>query len=231
MIGVIAFTAFTLRDIDLNNPEPVSELATDRHATFAPCGFRWPQLSLVRCSAEDCTFCPQYLRTIQTYDATQTGFFYFIDGLASLVGYYLMIKLAPHFGASQLETLRGLGPLHHRQFLSRPSARQEIHAARDDCHISRSPCKCIQRNANTGNRYADSPRDRPEIYFFSKCAAIYLFFRSLGASIGVSRRLAALDLRQTLHSSPAAARRCKPTESTVRSGSEWRSVEWFIVGE
>jgi len=40
-----------------------------------------------------------------------------------------------------------------------------------------------------------------DLRFISFGAAIYLFFRSLGASIGVSAVLVLLDIRQTLHSS------------------------------
>jgi MFS transporter, DHA2 family, multidrug resistance protein len=40
-----------------------------------------------------------------------------------------------------------------------------------------------------------------DLRFISFGAAIYLFFRSFGASIGVSAVLVLLDIRQTLHSS------------------------------
>jgi DHA2 family multidrug resistance protein len=97
VIGVVALTAFTLRDIDLNNPNPFLNLRliVTQRTLFAGLGIAVVFGAML---SGGLYVLPQYLRTIQTYNATQTGLFYFIDGPAGLVGYYLMIKLSPHFG-------------------------------------------------------------------------------------------------------------------------------------
>jgi len=139
---------------------------------------------------------PQYLRTIQTYNATQTGFFYFIDGLASLVGYYLMMKLSPHFGlllsncaALILFIIGNFG---------------FVHILTGDTPGAMICIFLVLHGVSTGMLIPGIGMlilPAIDLRFISFGAAIYLFFRSLGASIGVSAVLVLLDIRQTLHSS------------------------------
>src|SRR5260370_34755351 len=139
---------------------------------------------------------PQYLRTIQTYNATQTGCFYFIDGLASLVGYYLMIKLSPHFGLlfsnSAALILFIIGNFGF------------VHMLTGDTPGATICIFLVLHGVSTGMLIPGIGMlilPAIDLRFISFGAAIYLFFRSLGASIGVSAVLVLLDIRQTLHSS------------------------------
>src|SRR5260370_21917912 len=138
----------------------------------------------------------QYLRTIQTYNASQTGCFYFIDGLASLVGYYLMIKLSPHFGL----LFSNFAPL--SLFIIGNFG--FVHLLTGDTPASTIGIFLVFHGVSTamfipGIGMLILPAI--DLRFISFGAAMYLFFRSLGASIGVSAVLVLLYIRQTLHSS------------------------------
>ena len=195
VIGVIAFTAFTLRDIDLNNPNPFLNLRliVTQRSLFAGLGIAVVFGAML---SGGLYVLPQYLRTIQTYDATQTGFFYFIDGLASLVGYYLMIKLAPHFGLLALN-FAGLSLFIIGNFCL-------VHLLTGDTPAATIAIFLVLHGVSNGMLIPGIGMlilPAIDLRFISFGAAIYLFFRSLGASIGVSAVLVLLDLRQTLHSS------------------------------
>jgi len=195
VIGVFALTAFTLRDIDLSNHNPFLNLRliVTQRTLFAGLGIAVVFGAML---SGGLYVMPQYLRTIQTYNATQTGFFYFIDCLASLVGYYLMMKLAPHFGL----------------FLSNFAALMLfiignygfVHMLTGDTPAATICMFLVLHGVSTGMLIPGIGMlilPAIDLRFISFGAAIYLFFRSLGASIGVSAVLVLLDIRQTLHSS------------------------------
>jgi len=195
VIGVIALTAFALRDTDLNNPNPFLNLrlVVTQRPLFAGLGIAVVFGAML---SGGLYVMPQYLRTIQTYNATQTGFFYFIDGLASLVGYYLMMQLAPHFGlfpsnfaALILFIIGNFG---------------FVHMLTGDTPATTIGIFLALHGVSTGMLIPGIGMlilPAIDLRFLSFGAAIYLFFRSLGASIGVSAVLVLLDIRQTLHSS------------------------------
>jgi DHA2 family multidrug resistance protein len=195
VIGVFALTAFTLRDIDLKNPHPFLNLRliVTQRPLFAGLGIA---LVFGAMLSGGLYVLPQYLRTIQTYNATQTGLFYFVDGLASLVGYYLMMKLSPHFGLffSNFAALI-LFIIGNCGFL---------HMLTGDTPAATICIFLVLHGVSTGMLIPGIGMlilPAIDLRFISFGAAIYLFFRSLGASIGVSAVLVLLDIRQTLHSS------------------------------
>jgi len=195
VIGVVALTAFTLRDIDLNNPNPFLNLRliVTQRTLFAGLGIAVVFGAML---SGGLYVLPQYLRTIQTYNAAQTGFFYFIDGLASLVGYYLMIKLSPHVGLrfSNFAALL-LFIIGNLWF---------VHMLTGDTPAVMIGMFLVLHGVSTGMLIPGIGMlilPAIDLRFISFGAAIYLFFRSLGASIGVSAVLVLLDIRQTLHSS------------------------------
>ncbi len=195
VIGVIALTAFTLRDTDLNNPNPFLNLRliVTQRSLFAGLGIAVVFGAML---SGGLYVLPQYLRTIQTYNATQTGCFYFIDGLASLVGYYLMIKLSPHFGL-RFSNFAALSLFIIGNF-------GFVHLLTGDTPAATIGIFLVFHGVSTGMLIPGIGMlilPAIDLRFISFGAAIYLFFRSLGASIGVSAVLVLLDIRQTLHSS------------------------------
>jgi len=195
VIGVFALTAFTLRDIDLNNPNPFLNLRliVTQRPLFAGLGIAVVFGAML---SGGLYVLPQYLRTIQTYNATQTGFFYFIDGLASLVGYYLMMKLSPHFGLV-LSNFAALILFIIGNF-------GFVHVLTGDTPGATICIFLVLHGVSTGMLIPGVGMlilPAIDLRFISFGAAIYLFFRSFGASIGVSAVLVLLDIRQTLHSS------------------------------
>src|SRR6266478_6052824 len=176
VIGVIALTAFTLRDTDLNNPIPFLNLRliVTQRSLFAGLGIAVVFGAML---SGGLYVLPQYLRTIQTYNATQTGCFYFIDGLASLVGYYLMIKLSTHFGllfsnfaALSLFIIGNFG---------------FVHLLTGDTPAATIGIFLVFHGVSTGMLIPGIGMlilPAIDLRFISFGAAIYLFFRSLGAS-------------------------------------------------
>ena len=195
VIGAFALTAFALRDIDLNNPNPFLNLRliVTQRSLFAGLGIAVVFGAML---SGGLYVLPQYLRTIQTYSATQTGFFYFVDCLASLVGYYLMMKLSPQFGlfASNLAAL----------ILFIVGNFGFVHVLTGDTPGATINIFLVCHGVSTGMLIPGIGMlilPAIDLRFISFGTAIYLFFRNLGASIGVSAVLALLDIRQTLHSS------------------------------
>lgn len=195
LVGIFALTAFTLRDIDLDNPNPFLNLRliVTQSSLFAGLGIAVVFGAML---SGGLYVLPQYLRTIQTYSSTQTGLFYLVDCLASLLGYYLMMMLSPRIGvfpsnlAALILFIMGNFGFVHVLTGDTPGATVSIFLV---CH-----------GVSTGMLIPGiGMLILPEIdlRFISSGAAIYLFFRSLGASIGVSAVLVLLDVRQTLHSS------------------------------
>jgi hypothetical protein len=167
VIGVVALTAFTLRDIDLKNPHPFLNLRliVTQRTLLAGLGIAVVFGAML---SGGLYVLPQYLRTIQTYNAAQTGLFYFVDGLASLVGYYLMMKLSPHFGlllsnfAALILFIIGNCGFVHMLTGDTPAATICIFL------VLHGVSTGIHRNVDTGHRYAHSPCDRSTIYFFRR---------------------------------------------------------------
>ena len=139
---------------------------------------------------------PQYLRTIQVYNATQTGGFLFVDGLASLAGFYLMLKLLSHVDLFYLDLAALI------LFISGNVA--FVNVLTGDTPGAVICMVLVLHGVSTamllpGVSLLILPQI--DIRFISFGAAIYYFFRQLGTSIGVSAVVTLVDIRQTLHSS------------------------------
>lgn len=195
VIGLFALTAFILRDIDFKNPNPFLNLrliVTNR-TLFAGLGLAVVFGAMLGAGLY---VLPQYLRTIQTYSATQTGYCYCVDCIASLAGYYLMMALLPHFGPFLLDSLAFvlfiLGNFGFAHILTGETPGATIYMF------------LVLHGMSTGMLIPGIGLlvlPSIDLRFISFGTAIYLFFRNLGASLGVSAVLVLLDTRQSLHSS------------------------------
>jgi MFS transporter, DHA2 family, multidrug resistance protein len=195
VIGLVALAGFIRRDSDLNNSNPLLNLrliATQR-AVAAGLGIAVVFGAML---GGGLYVLPQYLRTIQTYNATQTGGFFFVDGLASAAGYFIMMMLLQRVARFYLVLtaliLFIVGNVAFVYLLTGDTPGAVIRMA------------LILHGMSTGMLFPAASRlilPQIDLRFISFSSAIYLFFRQLGTSIGVSAVLALVDIRQTLHSS------------------------------
>lgn len=161
VIGIFSMAAFAWRDSNLNNPNPLLNLRLILTQRTLSAGLGIAIIFGAILGA-GLYVLPQYLRTIQTYSATQTGVFFFLDGIASLAGYYLMIKLLPRVGPFYLNLAALI------LFIIANLATHDRYTGRDDLHVSDSP-RCVHWNVIAGHRHADSTSGRPSIHFVRSC--------------------------------------------------------------
>jgi DHA2 family multidrug resistance protein len=195
VIGIFALSAFVFRDSNLNNPNPLLNLRLilTQRTLSAGLGIA---IIVGAIFGAGLYVLPQYLRTIQTYSATQAGAFSFLDGLASLTGYYLMMKLLPRVGPFYLD-LVALTLFIIANFAL-------VHVLTTDTPGATICMFLILHGVSTAMLLPGIGMlilPQVDLQFISFGAAIYLFFRNLGTSLGVSGVVAWLDIRQTLHSS------------------------------
>jgi EmrB/QacA subfamily drug resistance transporter len=195
VIGLFAVAGFVWCESNLNNSHPILNLRliVTRRALAAGLGIAVVFGAML---GGGLYVLPQYLRTIQTYSASQTGGFFFVDGLASLAGFYIMLKLLPRIDVFYRDlaalTLFIIGNFAFVTVLTGDTPGAVI------CVV------LILHGVSTtmllpGVSQLILPQF--DLRFISFGTAIYYFFRNLGTSIGVSAALALIDSRQTLHSS------------------------------
>jgi MFS transporter, DHA2 family, multidrug resistance protein len=195
VIGFLALSAFTFRDGDLKNPNPLLNLRLIIAQRALSSGFGIA-IILGAILGSGLYVLPQYLRTIQTYSATQTGTFLFVDGLAGLCGYFVFTRLLPFVGAFYLN-LAALTLFIFGNFVF-------VHVLTSE---TPSPQICIFltfHGVSTGMLLGGIGMlilPQIDLQFISFGTAIYLSLRNIGTSLGVSSVVAYLDIRQTVHSS------------------------------
>ena len=195
VIGLLAVAGFVWRESDLNNSHPVLNLRliVTKRAVAAGLAIAVVFGAML---GGGLYILPQYLRTIQTYSSSQTGGFFFVDGLAGLAGFYLMLKLLPRVNVFYLALaaliLFIIGNAAFVNVLTGDTPGAVI------CMVL-----ILHGVSTTMLLPGVSQLILPQIdlRFISFGTAIYYFFRNLGTSIGVSAALALIDTRQTLHSS------------------------------
>jgi DHA2 family multidrug resistance protein len=226
VIGVFALAVFVLRDSDLNNPNPLLNL---RLISFQRTLSAGVGISIVLGAilGAGLYVLPQYLRTIQSYSSTQTGLFFFIDGLAGLVAFYLFMKLVPLVGPFYLCLAAFIFFIVGNFVL--------VHSLTGDTPSGRICIFLILHGISTAMLLPGIGMlilPQIDLQFISFGTAIYLFFRSLGTSLGVSVVVACLDIRQTLHSSRLldTANRLNPDhQATERPASSKRARDEQLV--
>lgn len=195
VIGMFAIVGFIWRDSDRNNANPLLNL---RLIVTQPAVAGGLVIAVVfgAMLGGGLYVLPQYLRTIQTYSATQTGGFFFIDGLASAGGFYIILKLVPRVPLFYLALtaliLFIIGNFAFVNVLTGDTPGAVI------CII------LILHGVSTGMLLPGVSMmilPRIDLRLISFGTATYIFSRNLGTSIGVSAVLALIDIRQTLHSS------------------------------
>jgi MFS transporter, DHA2 family, multidrug resistance protein len=195
VIGLFALAGFIWRDTDLKNANPLLNLRliVTQPALAAGLGIAVIFGAML---GGGLYVLPQYLRTLQTYDATQTGGFFFVDGLASLAGFYIMSTLLRRVALFYLVLaaliLFIIGNIAFVNVLTGDTPGVVI------CLV------LIFHGVSTTMLLPGVSQlilPQIDLRFIAFGAATYYFFRNLGTSIGVSAVLALIDIRQTLHSS------------------------------
>jgi hypothetical protein len=93
VIGLFALAVFVWRDSDLNNANPLLNLRLIATQPAMAVGLGIA-VAFGAMLGGGLYVLPQYLHTVQTYSATQTGGFFFIDCLARMAGFYMMLTLS-----------------------------------------------------------------------------------------------------------------------------------------
>ncbi|MGB6688480.1 MAG: MFS transporter [Terracidiphilus sp.] len=195
VVGLFALAGFVWRESDLNNSNPLLNLRLIATHPTLPAGLGIAVVFGAMLGG-GLFVLPQYLRTIQIYSATQTGGFFFVDGLASLAGFYMMLKLLPRVDLFYLDLAALI------LFIICNVA--FVNVLTGDTPGAVICVALILHGVSTAMLLPGvSLLILPQIdlRFISFGAAIYYFFRQLGTSIGVSAVVTLVDIRQTLHSS------------------------------
>ena len=195
VIGLLCLAAFAWRDSNLKNPNPLLNLrliVTERPLS-AGLGVA---IVLGAMLSGSLYVLPQYLRSIEGYSATQTGGFFLVDGLATVAGANLAINLMRRMKLTNILLgaflIFALGNFAFVYFLTGDTPGVII------CLI------LILHGFSIGMLLPGVSNlllGQIDSRLLSFGAAIFLCFRQLGVSIGVSAVVAWIDVRQTLHSS------------------------------
>ncbi len=193
-IALVALAGFVARDLRRNNPNPLLHLRllASQHAFSSSLGIAFILGSVL---GSGLYLLPQYLRNIEGYSSGQTGLFFAVDGLATLVGTFLAGLLLPKLN------IRIVLLIAFSLFLVGNTGFVSILTAETPAWIIGS--LLLLHGASVGIllvSVGSFVMGGVDLRLISFGASIYIFFRQVGNTIGVTATVILIDLRESLHS-------------------------------
>ncbi|HET7214119.1 MAG TPA: MFS transporter [Terriglobia bacterium] len=211
VLCILSLAAFIWSDMRPDNPNPLLNLRVLLADSALTSGIG-VAIILGALLAAGLYLLPLFLRGIQGYSATQTAWFFCVDGISTLLGILMAIRLMPKLtprGVVLLGLCMNVAANSLLVFMLTPDT-----PALDLCAI------LVLHGVSLGillPSVTNMLLGHAHFRYIAFGMTIYYTFRQLGGSIGVAVTVALLDIRETFHSSRLldTANRLNPTVSDV----------------